>query len=491
MTEVLQVTDFSLTISGNQGLIPILNNIHMQIYSGEVVGLMGDSGSGKSMLAKSILGLSPKINTLKDGSIILNGRNISSTTENELIQVRKEQIGLIFQHSRTLLNPIQTIGKQIGEKISHQNPTSLQAQKQVIDLLESVDLIPGDRYIKRYAHELSGGQVQRVLIAIALANNPQLIIADEPVSALDSKTKEEILQLLERLQQSKQLTLLIISHDPLVIQRLCKRVYEIQHGVIGSSIDIDDWTIGNKEINNNSSSNQSKRVLIDVRNLTKSYIQSSNWFSFKKENPTLIFDDFSLKIYQGEFLGIHGSSGSGKSTLARILTRLEPFDQGHVLWNGIDIYQLNRKGFKEFRSACQIIFQDSYSSLAPHRTLLSQFEDIIKVKPSLTLRDFHSILAELNLEEQHLSRYPKELSGGQRKRMLIARTLLMEPEFIICDEILTGLDQEVATKILEIFNQKVRERGITVLYISHDLAMISKISDRVVDLDDYSQVDVE
>lgn len=491
MSEVLEVKGFSLSILEEEGDISILRDIDMQISSGEVVGLFGDSGSGKSMLAKSILGLSPTDHTSQKGQIIINGLNLSSSNESDLIHVRKEQIGLIFQQSKTLLNPIQTIGKQIGEKISYKRPKSQGTQKQVIELLESVDLRPGKRYIKRYVHELSGGQVQRALIALALANNPQLIIADEPVSALDSKTKEDILRLLENIHQTRQIALLIISHDPSVIHRLCHRVYEISQGVISPSLDINDWRYNKKAIHPNTLENKKDQILIEINGLIKSYDQSSNWFSYKKEKPTLIFDKFSFKIYRGEILGIHGSSGSGKSTLAHILSRLESFDGGSIIWEGEDIQQLNKQRFRAYRAACQIIFQDAYSSLAPHRTLMSQFEDIILVKPTLTRNDINTILVEMNLEEKHLSRYPRELSGGQRKRMVIAKTLLLEPEFIICDEILAGLDQDVASKIIELFTDKVKERGITLLYISHDLDMISRLSDRVIDLDNYSQVEAE
>ncbi len=488
VSEILRIQDYTLTIHTNQSPVSILKGINLTISEGEIVGLIGPSGCGKSMLAKSILGLTPKIETEKEGAIMLHNLNLLDVSNQDLLTVRNSQVGLIFQHSKTLLNPSQTIYKQIAEKVTIMNRDS-SAKDLIKNLLESVGLVPAEKYFTRYVHELSGGQVQRVLIALALANNPPLLIADEPVSALDSLTKEEILNLLEEIHQSRNLSILIISHEEATIKRMCGRVYEMDNGKISESIDIKNWhPASNGETLTSLTKLASPSILLDIRNLSLSYKQASSWFSPNHSKVTSVFEDFSLQIFKGEILGIYGSSGSGKTSLAKVLSRLSPYDSGEIVWKGKNISSLSGGDLADFRSSCQIIFQDSYSSLAPHRTLFSQMDDLKIVNPTLSNDIIIQMLKEMGLEEQHLHRYPRELSGGQRKRMLIARTLLIEPEFIICDEILSSLDYAVAVRILGMLKSQVIDRSITLLYISHNLSIIERLANRVLNMDDYSKV---
>ena len=493
VSEILSIQDYSLTIHTNQSSVPILKGINLTIAEGEIIGLIGPSGCGKSMLAKSILGLTPKIRIEKQGIIRLGYLNLINASSKELLNVRNSQVGLIFQHSKTLLNPSQTIYKQISEKITLLNHDKANVKEEIKDLLECVGLVPAEKYFTRYVHELSGGQVQRVLIAIALANNPTLLIADEPVSALDSKTKEEILNLLTEIHQTRRLSILLISHETTIIERMCNRVYEMGNGEISESIDSDSWDPLSHGVSHGVEMTKQTKIaqpsiLLDIKNLCLSYNQASSWFNSKASKVTTVFEDFSLQIFKGEILGIYGSSRSGKTSLAKVLSRLSTYGSGEMIWKGKTLSILSGENLKDFRSACQIIFQDSYSSLAPHRRLLSQMNDLKIVNSTLSDEMIIEMLTELGLEEQHLNRYPRELSGGQRKRMLIARTLLLDPEFIICDEILASLDYDVAMRILGILRSQVIDRGITLLYISHDLKLIERIADRVVNMDDYSKV---
>ena len=478
---ILQLENYCLTRTSTDRSWPILRDISLTVARGEIVGLVGHSGSGKSMLLRSILGLNDLLfNVHESGRISYfyrDGAQVDILQAGEdLRKLRRSEIGLIFQHSQEVLNPSQTIGHQISEKFII---VGRETQEQVYNLLEEVELIPGDNYYKRFPHELSGGQIQRVLIAMALVNAPDLLLADEPVSALDTETQYKVLDLIRKLSDNRGLSLILVSHDGNLVRDYCHRIIALEDGEL---IPYRYAEIGLVEPRPVMVQSVKSKILFELDQVNKTYHSRS--ILGKNINRVEVFKNLSLKIYQGEILCVTGKTGSGKSTLGKLLVGLETSDSGQVNYLGNSIYEMSEDEVSSYKRSCQFIFQDPLSSMAPHRTMTAFLGDVFSVKKQPYDESIVTeLLTKVALDYSLLSRRPKELSGGQRQRFMIARALLMGASFLICDEILASVDSRVSEKIIKLLINLNQEEGITLLYITHDIIIANRIGHRIINLD--------
>ena len=501
----------------------ILNKISFSIHKNEIVALVGESGSGKSITALSLLGLHPQ----KDSKLLVdrfefNGRSMNSFTGKDWENVRGNTISMIFQEPQSSLNPSMRCGKQLIEVLNrHRKHTYKEQYAIVLQAFEEVQLPDPERIFQSYPHELSGGQKQRVMIAMALICKPQLLIADEPTTALDVTVQKEIIELLKSLQQKTQMSILFISHDLGVVKNLAQKVLVMYQGEIMESATTEvlfktpqhPYTKGllfarpkpNQRLrvlptlaDYNEQNFQADAVpkkerlafhhqlysqapLLEVVNLKKKYEGRFQWFH--KRNDFIAVNGVSFKIYPGETLGLVGESGCGKSTLAKALIYLDPPSSGKLFYQGKAINQSGIE-LRALRKKIQFIFQDPFAALNPLKTIGNAIaEPLLFHKITQSKKDTHQqvvdLLEQVGLSEGFYKRYPHELSGGQRQRAVIARALATEPELIICDESVAALDISVQAQVLNLLNRLKRELGLSYLFISHDLSVVKYMSDRV------------
>ncbi|WP_317987037.1 ABC transporter ATP-binding protein [Sutcliffiella rhizosphaerae] len=499
MEKLLDVQNLSVSFRTGSSEFDAVKQISFSINKGETLGIVGESGSGKSVTAKSIMQLLPSPPSfIKSGEIFFQSDNLLTKTEKEMENIRGRHISMIFQDPMTSLNPTMTIGKQLEESIlKHQKLSKKESKKQAIEMLRLVGIPNSEERYSQYPHEFSGGMRQRVIIAIALACNPALLIADEPTTALDVTIQAQILNLMKEMQEKFQTSILLITHDFGVVARMCDRVVVMKDGEIveeGCTVDVFanpqhsytkkllhvlprlDEKKKKKAPSIISSTNPSE-PLLQVRGLKKH-------FPLGKGKVLRAVDNIHFHIQQGETLGLVGESGSGKSTTGRAILRLHEPTDGEILYKGIPINRLTKKELKILRKHMQMIFQDPYSSLNPRYKV----EDIIGqpldlhglAKGSVARKKRVEELLELvGLQSFHAERYPHEFSGGQRQRIGIARALAVEPSFIVCDEPLSALDVSIQAQIVTLLEDLQKNLGLTYLFIAHDLSMVKHISDRV------------
>lgn len=491
MDKLLEIKELNLSI----GDLQILKDITFGLVRGEKVGLIGESGSGKSMMARAILGLNKHIGGLTQQGEILwhraEGRVELGEESTSLQQIRKSEIGIVFQQSAQVFNPSQCIGVQLLEKLD----LRLAHPKAVLECLAEVELRPAQRFYDAYPHQLSGGQLQRALIALALINEPQLLIADEPLSALDSETEQQLLSLIKKIVTERSAALLIISHDLHQIFELCDSLVVLENGSISEFGNIND-ILKNPQSKLTQSFIKSqntekhkpfdhgeKEVLVTIKDISMTYKNSSSFFT-KNKKSLEVLRNFSLDIAKCEIVGLYGKSGTGKSTIARLIMKLENLKSGEIFYKNRSIARFDKNEIAQYRKQVQIIFQDPFNSMSPHRTIRQHFEDASQAMSSkLNDTEMISCLEKVGLEEAHLSRIPKQLSGGERQRVLIARALYMNVEFLVCDEILSSLDVIVSEEILALLKVLVKEKGLTLLFISHDIKVLESFCNRIVSLD--------
>ncbi|MFO1368833.1 MAG: dipeptide ABC transporter ATP-binding protein [Marinagarivorans sp.] len=472
-----------------------LQDVSFNLQAGKTLALVGESGSGKSVTAQCIVRLlHPKqLQLSSESEIIWQGRNLLALNERQLNQVRGAQIGFIFQEPMTALNPLHTIGKQIGEIIAlHQGLRGEQLQAAVLEVLQQVQIQDAAAKYQAYPHQLSGGQRQRVMIAMALANKPQLLIADEPTTALDAQVQKHILDLLKKLQQELGLTLLLISHDLPMVRRYADEVAVMQQGRIVEQgavesvfnapanvytrelLGFDLVPITPVSVPDNSA------LLMNVQDLSVNFVvQKSFW-----GKPVQFFravERANLALYTGQTLGIIGESGSGKSTLVQALLRLIPAT-GRVIYLGEDLLGLNAKALRPLRRHMQMVFQDPFSSLSPRLNIL----EIIAEGLSVFAADEHNheqavieAMQAVGLDPALRYRYPHEFSGGQRQRIAIARALILKPKIIILDEPTSALDRTVQRQVLLLLQQLQKQFALAFILISHDYRAIKALSHQV------------
>jgi len=529
MPPLLSIENFSAGFSFESKTTPAVKNISFSVNKGEIVGLVGESGSGKSVTALSILQLIPSPPVHYSGGKILFSKNeidsvdlLKISTE-ELQKIRGNKIAMIFQEPMTSLNPVIKCGSQVEEAIlAHKKISRREAREQTINWLQKVKLPDPPSIYNRYPHQLSGGQKQRVMIAMAMCCHPSLLICDEPTTALDVSVQKTILELIKELQVQENMGVLFISHDLNVVAEIADRAIVMYKGEIieqntvkelfrypqqpytkallacrpvahrkGERLPVvSDFlnTFNNTQQpktneEKKSTSDDKHEVLIAAKNVTVEFPSKKN-FVGNVLQFTKAVDNVSFDIFKGETIGLVGESGCGKTTLGRTLLRLIEPSAGKIIYNNSDLTALPNDELKKIRKEIQIIFQDPYSSLNPRMTIGSAISETMMVHKTGNGKQERKdkvieLLEKVSLLPEHFSRYPHEFSGGQRQRIVIARTLALNPSFIVCDESISALDISVQAQVLNLLNDLKKEFQFTILFISHDLSVIRYISDRI------------
>ncbi|MGE7132701.1 ABC transporter ATP-binding protein [Lysinibacillus xylanilyticus] len=498
--KLLEISDLHVSFITGETEFEAVKGVNFHVNQGETLGIVGESGSGKSVTARSIMRLLPSPPSyLKSGNILFKGQEITSLSEKQMEAIRGQDISMIFQDPMTSTNPTIRIGEQVAESlIKHQSMSKAEAYKQTIELLKLVGIRNAEERYKQYPHEFSGGMRQRVMIAMALACHPSLLIADEPTTALDVTIQAQILKLMRDMQKKMGTSIILITHDLGVVAGMCDRVIVMKEGEIveqGTTEEI----FGNaqhpytkkllnalpklhekkqpKPIANVQLGIDKNKPLIEVTRLSKE-------FALGHGQTVKAVNDLSFHIYPGETLGLVGESGSGKSTTGRTILQLHQPTNGEVLYQGVPITRLTKKQLKAMRRHMQIIFQDPYSSLNPRRKIIDIIGEALDIHKLVKTNEerqqrVEELLELVGLNKEHAMRYPHEFSGGQRQRIGIARALAVEPNFIVCDEPLSALDVSIQKQIVDLLKDLQQRLGLTYLFIAHDLSMVKHISDRV------------
>ena len=497
MTPLLAIRDLSVDFSSDAQRHQAVRQISFDIYPGERFALVGESGSGKTVTALSILRLLPDAET--SGQILwtpkasANSRDLLQCTERELRGLRGQEIAMIFQEPMSALNPLFTVGQQIAEVLEHHRGLSRKAAlERAIELLDRTGVDEPKRRAGAYPHQLSGGQRQRVVIAMALACAPQLLIADEPTTALDVTIREQVLELLLHLQREDGMAILLITHDLPLVERFAQRVGVMQQGqlveqgateVLFSSPQ-HDYTqrLLASQPERMITTIEDSRQILDIKGLRCRFSNSTGWWS-RREFVAVEHADLALR--KGETLGIVGESGSGKTTLGLALLGLSSAKvSGGITFDGQSLAGQSQATLRPMRKRMQIVFQDPFSSLSPRMTVGQILEEGLRLHfPALTADEREArvfeMLREVGLPENSIGRYPHEFSGGQRQRIAIARAVILQPDLVVLDEPTSALDVSIQQQVLELLVRLQRRHGMAYLLITHDLAVIGAIAHRV------------
>lgn len=504
---LLQVKDLSVAFKQGDIITEVVRHVSFDVHRSETLALVGESGSGKSMTAHAILKLLPYPMAFHpNGEVWFDGQDLIQCSPKQMQAIRGNRIGMIFQEPMTALNPLHTIDKQIGEVICQHRGISLkQAQPYILDLLEQVQIADPASRLKSYPHELSGGQRQRVMIAMALANEPDLLIADEPTTALDVTVQKDILQLLKKLQQDKQLGLLLITHDLGVVRHMAHRVAVMRNGELVESnaraaIFAAPSHPYTRELLLNEPTGQPVVIaeltpqdspLLSTRNLRVAFPIRKSLFG-KTLTEFEAVSNASLDVYKGSTLGIVGESGSGKSTLALAILRLIR-SQGEIRFGEQVISDIREKQLRSLRKDVQVVFQDPFASLSPRMTVeeiiregLDIHSHALDVNTTAPLGEaeknqrVRDVMGEVGLDPSLRHRYPHEFSGGQRQRIAIARALILNPSLLILDEPTSALDRTVQVQVVDLLRTLQQRRQLTYVFISHDLTVIKALSHHII-----------
>ncbi|WP_333874085.1 ABC transporter ATP-binding protein [Methylobacter sp.] len=490
---ILAVRHLSVIFNHRQ---TVVDDISFEIQAGETFALVGESGSGKSITALSVLRLLPNNAMLNADAINLHDENLLKHSEFELCKIRGRRIGFIFQDPMSSLNPVMTIGSQIEEVINLHFNLSREAVKQrVLELLQQVEIPEPQQRIKDYPHQLSGGQRQRVMIAIALAGKPDLLIADEPTTSLDVTIQAQILALLKNIQQQTGMALWLISHDLALVSTMADRVAVMQQGKIVETGATSEFFSQPKHPYTRKLLNALPSMQSCLKHSTEEQpplLQVSDFYCYYPIRKGIFkrivdfvraVDGVSFNIQQGKTLALVGESGCGKTTLGKSLLNLIP-GNGRVVINGVELNALTGEALRRQRANIQIVFQDPFSSMNP-RMLVGDIiaEGIRALHPEVSFDQRKAIVRQLlqqvDLPEDSALRYPHEFSGGQRQRICIARALAVDPKLIVCDEPTSALDVSVQAQIIQLLKTLQQEKGVSYLFITHDLAVVAEIADDV------------
>jgi microcin C transport system ATP-binding protein len=488
MTRILDVQNLSVRFGDNEAV----KNVSFSLDKGETVALVGESGSGKSVTALSTVKLIGGSATVT-GSVKYQSTEMIDASDATLRKVRGNDISFIFQEPMTSLNPLHTIEKQLSESIAlHQGLQGAQARERILDLMDKVGIRDAERRLSDYPHQLSGGQRQRVMIAMALANKPDLLIADEPTTALDVTIQAQILELLNEIQKTEGMGMLFITHDLGVVRRIADRVCVMKNGEI-----VETGPTG--EIFDNPQHAYTKKLLDaeptgtpePISENAKEIVNTDKmrvWFPIVRGLMRRVtghikaVNDATLSIHQGETLGVVGESGSGKTTLALGIMRLIS-SEGPIVFLGSNVDGLSNKQLKALRRDMQMVFQDPYGSLSPRFTveqIVSEGLDVHGLEAGKGRRQMvKDILVEVGLEANMIDRYPHEFSGGQRQRIAIARAMILKPKLVILDEPTSALDMTVQVQIVDLLRGLQKKYGLAYVFISHDLRVVRALSHKV------------
>ena len=494
---ILDAAGLRVAYRDRSGLRTVVHDIDFEVRAGEVVALVGESGSGKSSTAQALIGLLPEGGLLQQGTVRLNGENIAGWPQRRLDGIRGSVISLVPQDPGNSLNPVRTIGEQVAEILTvHGRASGAAARAKAVELLKRVGLSQPELRAKQYPHELSGGMRQRVLIAIAIALKPSLIIADEPTSALDVTVQRHILDLIDDLRREYGTAVLLVTHDLGIAADRSDRLIVLQHGRIqeqGRTADI----------LRNPQSSYTRRLLADAPSLNARPKRSPPHasvsaapaddiivvdrlvqdFGTGSDGSFRAVDDVSFRVRRGSTHAIVGESGSGKTTTIRIVSAFQRPTSGQVVIDGLDLSSLRGETLRLFRKKIQLVYQNPYGSLDPRQTIERIVEEPLLNFERLPRRErlakVAATLEKVRLPADLLQRRPHALSGGQRQRVAIARALVLDPQILVLDEAVSALDVTVQAQILDLLDELQRELGLTYLFVSHDLAVVRQIADTV------------
>ena len=512
MRLLLDVQGLSTDIRLSSQTIHAVKEVSFQVHQGETVALVGESGSGKSITALSIARLLPDAARICQGAITLNGDDLLAKTEREMRAIRGNRLAMIFQEPMTSLNPVIKIGVQIEESLRlHKNLYKQAARQQCIDLLDAVGLPDPERNIEEYPHQLSGGMRQRVMIAIALASDPELLIADEPTTALDVTIQAQVLKLLKSLQSERNMGMVFITHDLGVVQQIADRVVVMQAGVVVEEACAKDFFAApqhpySQQLLNALPSIEKRGIKLSGQALEAvEHVQVADEPEqaalLKVEHLKVYFpikaglfkttvgyvkavNDVSFQLQPGKTLALVGESGCGKTTVGKAILQLIAATDGRIEFTGDDLSTLNGVELLEKRRDLQIIFQDPYSSLNPRMLIGNIIEEgMVALGERSTAQqrsdEIDCLLAQVGLPEDAKYRYPHEFSGGQRQRICIARALAVKPRVIICDEPTSALDVSVQAQVLNLLKDLQNQLGVSYLFITHDMSVVGYLADEV------------
>lgn len=520
---ILEVKDLTVSFDGRK----VVDGVSYTLRRGRTMGIVGESGSGKSVSTMAIMGLLPTGKHCQVGGSIRffgngdGGEELVGKNEDEMRSFRGNRIAMIFQEPMTSLNPVQKCGAQVVEMLQlHEHVDYDEARRRTLELFNEVLLPRPEQIFDSYPHEISGGQKQRVMIAMALINHPDIVIADEPTTALDVTVQKTILQLLRQLQQKHDIAVIFITHDLGVIAQVADEIVVMYHGKIveqGEAYPIlhapqhpytkgllacrpplqgrpkrlptvEDFMQGDhrsaiEERQKSGGDREKETPLLSVRHLDVTYTLEKSIFG-KPLKQLKAVDDISFDVYRGETLGLVGESGCGKTTLGRALLRLVEQSSGQVVFDGRRLDSLSRSEMRQLRRRMQIIFQDPYSSLNPRLTVGQTLMEPLVSHRLLSDNNARrtkvlDLMERVGLSPDWIDRYPHEFSGGQRQRICIARALVLNPELVICDESVSALDVSVQAQVLNLLNELKEQFNYTYIFISHDLSVVHFLSDRI------------
>lgn len=482
---LLEVRNLSVEFHTAVGVVKAVRDMSYHLDRGETLAILGESGSGKSVSSSAIMNLiDMPPGRISAGEILLDGIDLLKMPLAERREINGRKIAMIFQDPLSHLNPVYTVGWQIREALTTHGTDSTKAQAEALRLLGRVGIPDPAHALDKYPHEFSGGQRQRVMIAMALALRPDLLIADEPTTALDVTVQAEVLALLKELQRETGMAVLIITHDLGVVAEIADRVVVMEKGVL-----VEAGTV--REVYKNPQHPYTKKLIaaapgkgemheplkgaepvLSVRDIRKNY------------GAFAALKGVSFDLLAGETLAVVGESGSGKSTLARILLRLDEPDFGSALWKGRDLFKLSPAELYKLRRDLQMVFQDPTQSLNPRMTVYQLISEAWVIHPDILPKArwrerVAELLTQVGLGPEHMGRYPHQFSGGQRQRVAIARALALEPQLIICDEAVSALDVSVQAQVIALLDKLRKEMGIAFIFIAHDLPVVRDFADHV------------
>ena len=492
--KLLDLKNAEVKFSVEGGIVNAVNDISFDIMKGETLAVVGESGSGKSVTARTIMKMLPKNSSIGSNfKIEFKDVDITNLTQEQMRQIRGDTITMIFQEPLTSLNPLHRIGSQLIEVLrEHNKIDKIVAKERALELLKEVQIPQPEERLNQYPHQLSGGQRQRVMIAMAIANRPDLLIADEPTTALDVTIQSQILKLLKDLQRKYGMAIMLITHDLTVVRKTSDRICVMRYGKIverGITEDVfnnpqHEYT---KHLINSEPSGEpdpydasNKDYIIQGQQCTVKFTLKKGNFFNQKKTELIAVNNVDIKARYGETIGIVGESGSGKSTLGMSLIKLQDINSGKIFFKDEEIQDYNTKQLKDLREHMQIVFQDPFSSLNPRHTIKQIIGEGLEInRKDLSKEEKDDLikktLNEVNLDEAVLHRFPHEFSGGQRQRIAIARAIILNPEFILLDEPTSALDLSIQAQIIDLLRSLRRNHNLSYIFISHNLKVIRSL----------------